>query len=466
MGQLASLAFGACLRAHAYVDGDAELRRSIISKKDPSEKWKDALETSRRKDARRAATCARTAWVLLHMMLIAICATYGAELRTAHREGWFGYLFLLFGLLGVNASLYVATSVMDPGFQEVRDARSVGSQGQLGGSYGAAAAVEYTESRGVDWLAVAPGSIAHTGGEAGVAAAVGDPSPPPGGADVTPEAAAPPAYDKAANDPPAARPVSSSGGGNGSGSSSRPRFRASSSVGPAEGSPTPAAGAAVTISITTPRGTDGGAGRTCPVCQAWQPLRTKHCHDCDRCVRRFDHHCVWVGNCVGARNYRMFVAYLVTQLSCLAWGLRILLSGFRPMRAYYSRAMRLPGHHHGSPIDMWVTDHLPLLGGCALFLLLLLFVGSLLAFHAYLVATNQTNYEMLRMTTAGGVHYLRDVPEGIAPFSKGCAANCADFLCQGRDTWGEAPVMPPLEEMRFAAAQGSIWNNKYYSCFD
>lgn len=25
------------------------------------------------------------------------------------------YLFLLFGLLGVNASLYVATSVMDPG---------------------------------------------------------------------------------------------------------------------------------------------------------------------------------------------------------------------------------------------------------------------------------------------------------------------------------------------------------------
>lgn len=69
-------------------------------------------------------------------------------------------------------------------------------------------------------------------------------------------------------------------------------------------------------------------------------------------------------------------------------------------------------------------------------------------------------------TTAGGVHYLRDVPEGIAPFSKGCAANCADFLCQGRDTWGEAPVMPPLEEMRFAAAQGSIWNNKYYSCFD
>lgn len=64
------------------------------------------------------------------------------------------------------------------------------------------------------------------------------------------------------------------------------------------------------------------------------------------------------------------------------------------------------------------------------------------------------------------MYYLRNVPEGIAPFSKGVGANCADFLCQARGEWGEVHVLPPPEEMRFSAAQGTIWNNKYYSCFD
>jgi palmitoyltransferase len=45
---------------------------------------------------------------------------------------------------------------------------------------------------------------------------------------------------------------------------------------------------------------------TCGYCHVEQPPRTKHCHDCDRCVLQFDHHCVWLGTCIGQKNHSKF----------------------------------------------------------------------------------------------------------------------------------------------------------------
>jgi len=35
--------------------------------------------------------------------------------------------------------------------------------------------------------------------------------------------------------------------------------------------------------------------RFCEICNLIQPYRTKHCHLCERCINKFDHHCVWLG---------------------------------------------------------------------------------------------------------------------------------------------------------------------------
>mmetsp|Transcript_22961 Transcript_22961/g.38431 ORF Transcript_22961/g.38431 Transcript_22961/m.38431 type:complete len:425 (-) Transcript_22961:36-1310(-) len=60
-----------------------------------------------------------------------------------------------------------------------------------------------------------------------------------------------------------------------------------------------------------------GHFRLCTTCLVDKSLASTHCSECNRCMMSVDHHCLFVCNCIGRGNRRMFTLFLASaSLGC------------------------------------------------------------------------------------------------------------------------------------------------------
>lgn len=123
-----------------------------------------------------------------------------------------------------------------------------------------------------------------------------------------------------------------------------------------------------------------GSDAWCSYCDNEIPVRAHHCHQCKKCVLTFDHHCGWVGQCIGQRNHRPFVAFVAVQSLVAA----------RAFDCGLDVRNGLSGL--GNPVLASSSAYAAALAAAlAATFLFCVFLCGLLAFHVYLVITAQAS---------------------------------------------------------------------------
>eukprot|EP00884_Botryococcus_braunii_P019558 jgi/Botrbrau1/6286/Bobra.0129s0031.3 len=94
--------------------------------------------------------------------------------------------------------------------------------------------------------------------------------------------------------------------------------------------------------------------RFCKRCVLPKPHFAHHCHICERCVLRMDHHCPWFGACIGFANHRAFILFLLyLTLGCIYMTTIDCFNNW-----HTARQLRSLGQRFENPYDLGIVRNL------------------------------------------------------------------------------------------------------------
>ncbi|XP_057452065.1 probable protein S-acyltransferase 7 [Lotus japonicus] len=128
----------------------------------------------------------------------------------------------------------------------------------------------------------------------------------------------------------------------------------------------------------------------CRICKIFRPPRSCHCAICDNCIERYDHHCPWIGQCIGLRNHRYYTALVMSTLIFYVY--IFAFSCWRLNRRMWKDGDTFLGLVKTCPETLALA---------ALSLTAIGLLGPLAIYHVYLIAVNETAYENFRHRYVG-----------------------------------------------------------------